>query len=162
MDSQFLEFLGNYLLNVAQGQRQIEQISSWISQGFSGTPDLTDMFGRFYKLHPAYPSSSEDDSDRWQKAIADFQTSLAQYARVWGWVSQADYQNLQRKCEMLETTVEDQRQIIQQLQVLLETAGLGNGELAQQFRSLILDQTNQFQELMKCIGQSFQKNDSSR
>ena len=41
MDRQFLEFWGNYLLSVARGQKQLEDVTRWIRGGFSGVEELT-------------------------------------------------------------------------------------------------------------------------
>jgi hypothetical protein len=47
MDSQFLEFWGNYLLAAAKGQKQLEDLNQWIRQGFSGFEELTAMLKKF-------------------------------------------------------------------------------------------------------------------
>ena len=50
MDRQFLEFWGNYLLSVARGQKQLEDVTRWISGGFSGVEELTALFKKYYGL----------------------------------------------------------------------------------------------------------------
>ena len=62
MDSQFLEFWGNYLLAAASGQKQLEDLNRWISQGFSGCDELTAMFNKFYGLE--HPCNNDSDSTK--------------------------------------------------------------------------------------------------
>jgi hypothetical protein len=50
MDRQFLEFWGNYLLSVARGQKQLEDVTRWIHGGFSGVDELTALFKKYYGL----------------------------------------------------------------------------------------------------------------
>jgi hypothetical protein len=37
MDRHFLEFWGNFLINAAKGQKQMEDMSKWMQQGFEGS-----------------------------------------------------------------------------------------------------------------------------
>jgi len=59
MDRQFLEFWGNFLLNAANGQKQLEDMTHWMKKGFSGFDELTDMFQRFYGLDGLPPDSPD-------------------------------------------------------------------------------------------------------
>jgi hypothetical protein len=58
-----LEFWGNFLINAAKGQKQLEDMSKWMQQGFEGFDELTGMFKKFYGLEhmekdtPAYTSN---------------------------------------------------------------------------------------------------------
>jgi hypothetical protein len=49
MDKYFLEFWGNFLINTAKGQKQMEDMSKWMQQGFEGFDELTGMFRKFWK-----------------------------------------------------------------------------------------------------------------
>ena len=51
MNSQFYEFWGNFLTHVAQGQKQVEDMSAWMKQGYTGADDLATLFRRAYGLN---------------------------------------------------------------------------------------------------------------
>ena len=86
MDRQFLEFWGNYLLSVARGQKQLEDVTRWIRGGFSGVEELTALFKKYYGLEEQSQDSPEN-SAAWEKAAADFKKSFGDYFTIMGWVS---------------------------------------------------------------------------
>jgi len=162
MDSQFLEFLGNYLIQTARWQKLVEQPSPGV------TPDVMDLeeLGKMFKQAcgigaPAEPAFAEY-SRIWQQTIECFESVFTPNARMWGWIPQADYQVLQEKCESLEKTIQKQDQIISQLRSLLEEKGLGQIELMQRYQSLIQNQSDEFQMFMKNFGDSVLKTDGRR
>lgn len=152
MDSQFYEFWGRFLINVAQGQKQVEEMSAWMKKGYAGADDMTALFRRCYGLEA--PDSAHD-RQAWQKAIAEFHNTFAQFTAQWGWVPQAEHQQVLEKCTALEKQVEGQRATIRQLQDLLTQKGLGYSELMQHMQGSIKDQSDQFQELIENIRNAF-------
>lgn len=148
MNRQFLEFWGHFLLNAAQGQKQLEQMTAWMNQDFSGMDDLTAMFSRFYGLVPDKNSQSIDPKT-WMKAVSEFQEAFNQYARLWGWVPQKEHLELIEKCQALETQVKKQQTTIDQLRGLLTEKGHGHAEMFENFQHMVKDQTRQFHSLME-------------
>lgn len=153
MNRQFFEFWGNYFTNVAQGQKQIEEISAWMNKGFSGTDDLTKLFRRCYGLDEPEANASLA-SQKWQKAITEFQENFSQTANTWGWVTKAEHQQVLDKCAVLEKKIQQQQTTISQLRDLLDQEGLGHTELFQHFKNIYEDQSKQFQDLMKSINEA--------
>ncbi|MBT8361214.1 MAG: hypothetical protein HKP41_21355 [Desulfobacterales bacterium] len=153
MNRQFFEFWGNYFTNVAQGQKQIEEISAWMNKGFSGTDDLTRLFRRCYGLDEPEANASLV-SQKWQKAITEFQENFSQTANAWGWVTKAEHQQVLDKCAELEKKIQQQQTTISQLRDLLNQEGLGHTELFQHFKNIYEDQSKQFQDLMKSINEA--------
>ena len=152
MDSQFYEFWGQFLINVAQGQKQVEEMSAWMKKGFAGADDLTELFRRCYGLKAP---DSTSNPQAWQEAIANFQDTFAQFAAQWGWVPQADHQQALEKCAALEKQVEAQQSTIRELRDLLDQKGLGYSQLLQHMQGSLKDQSDQFQALMESIGSAF-------
>jgi uncharacterized protein YoxC len=153
MNRQFFEFWGNYFTNVAKGQKQLEEMSAWMKKGFSGTDELTQLFRRCYGLEEPEPNSSLD-SQKWQKAIAEFQDTFSQTANAWGWVTKTEHQQIIDKCSALEEKIQQQEKTINQLRDLLDKEGLGHSELFQHVKDVYEDQSKQFQELMKSINEA--------
>jgi hypothetical protein len=156
MNSQFYEFWGNFLTHVAQGQKQIEDMSVWMKQGFAGADDLAALFRRCYGLDAP---DGVQDKQAWQDAVAEFQHTFAQFAAQWGWVPQAEHQQVLEKCAALEKQVQAQQNTVQQLRGLLAQKGLGPTELLQHMQGALKEQSDQFQAFMKSIHSAF--NDKS-
>ena len=156
MDSQFYEFWGQFLINVAQGQKQVEEMSSWMKKGYAGADDLAKLFRRCYGLNAADTGNAQDPQ-AWKEAIAQFQDTFSQFAAQWGWVPQVDHQQALEKCATLEKQVEVQQATIRQLRDLLAQKGLGYSELLQHMQGALKDQNDQFQTLMESIGSAFKE-----
>jgi phage tail tape-measure protein len=158
MDSQFYEFWGNFLINVAQGQKQLEEMSDWMKRGFVGVDDLEALFRRCYGLNAPDTGGAQDpDPQAWQAAVAEFQNAFAQFTAQWGGVTQAEHQQVLEKCADLEKQVLSQQATIRQLRDLLAQKGLGYNELLEHMQGSIKDQSDQFQALMESIRSAYVK-----
>ena len=156
MDRQFLEFLGNFLLNAAKGQKQLEDMTRWIGGGFSGFDDLTRMFRKFYDMN-GLPLASPDYTRAWEKASENFKQSYHEWLNLMNVIPKSEYQTLQKKCEILEEKVASQDKTIRQLRKLLSEKGLPYADAVRGFTSMMEQQGYQFQELMNSLGKAFKK-----
>ncbi|MDI7261290.1 MAG: hypothetical protein QME90_15410 [Thermodesulfobacteriota bacterium] len=159
MDKHFLEFWGNFLINVAKGQKQLEDISKWMMQGFKGFEDLTAMFQTFYSLDKL-DKSSPDYLKMWKKAEEDFKKSFKDYLSLLGLVPKEEYLGLVEKYEALKQKVASQEETISHLRMLLGEKVFDPGGVVKGFQDLMQRQKDQFQKLMESIGESFQKKSS--
>ena len=150
MDSQFLKFWGNYLLAAATGQRQLEDLNQWISQGFSGFEELTAMFRKYYGLEAPAPQG-DDASDAWQRAAAEFSDSFNAYLKLMGVVSQSKYRELEQKYNDLEKKVAEQEETIKILRDLLAEEGTYQGETIKALQELVNNQADAFEKLMRNV-----------
>ena len=120
------------MLAAAKGQKQLEDIDRWISQGFSGFEELTAMFGKFYGLER--PRKEDTDSNKaWQNAAADFRNSFNVYLDLMGMVSRDKYRALAQKCAALERKIADQEESIKVLRSLMAEEGTYQGETVKVF-----------------------------
>lgn len=147
MDHHFLKFWGQLLLEAADGQRRLEDLSGWIQSGFTAAGAPADLFRQSYGL----PSGTSTGSDLWQKALHDFQKALEAYAPLWGWVPRERYDRLKRKAEAQAARIAEQERLISQLEGLLTERGLGQAALATRFQNLIEDQQQAFDKLMRAM-----------
>jgi uncharacterized coiled-coil protein SlyX len=158
MDSQFLEFWGNYLLAAARGQKQLEDLNQWISQGFSGFEELTTMFQKYYGLER--PRQEDSDSTKvWQKAAADFHKSFNAYLDLMGVVPKDRYRALEQKYTALQEKTAEQEDTIKVLRKLLAEEGTYQGETVKVFQDLTNKQADAFETLMKSIAVSAKDDD---
>ena len=148
MNRQFLEFWGNYLLQVAKGQKQMEDLAKWSRRGFSSFGDLTTMFRKAYGL-----DELEEDSPEylrtWKKAEEDFRHSFKDYLSLLGVVPREEYVELARKYEELKEKVADQEGTIKYLRELLAEKGLDFGAVTSEFQKIMKKQSDQFHKLIK-------------
>lgn len=156
MDRQFLEFMGIFFLNAAKGQKQLEDMTQWISRGFSGFEELTNMFRKFYGMD-GLPLTSPDYTTALEKASENFKKSYREWLNLMNVVTKSKYQILEKKCEALEEKVATQDKTIRQLQNLLSEKGMPYADAVQGFIEMMERQGCQFQELMDSMGKAFKK-----
>lgn len=154
MDPQFLEFWGHYLLMVARGQRQMEDATQWISQGFKGFEDLTTMFVKLYGLD-SKETGLLPDSGNWNKATTAFSRSLADWMGLMGWVPADEHRTLKRKYNALKERVAAREETIRHLRNLLNKEGNPHAEVILGFAELVQKQTSEFQDLLEGMGKAF-------
>jgi hypothetical protein len=149
VDRRFLEFWGSFFLAAAKGQKQMEDLTRWMSQGFkaAGFEDLTAMFTRAYGLKPL-DAGNEPDGGVWETAARSFERSLMQYMSLMGMVSGEEHRRLQEKCEALEKQCADQQETIAHLRKLLGVGEAGHEEVVKKFQTMLKKQSSQFQELV--------------
>ena len=148
MDSQFLEFWGNYLLAAARGQKQLEDLKQWMHQGFSGFDELTTMFQKYYSLEPRSEKTT-NSTPAWQNAAADFQKSFDAYISLIGGIPKDKYQRLEQQYAVLQKKVADQEETIKVLRGLLSEKGSYQENTAKVFQDLVNKQSDAFKTLMK-------------
>ena len=156
MDRQFLEFLGNFFLNAAKGQKQLEDMTQWIGGGLSGFDELSGMFRKFYGINGLPPASS-DYTRAWEMASENFKKSYHEWLDLMNVIPKSEYQTLEKKCAALEKTVASQDETIRQLRKLLSEKGLPYADTVKGFTRMMEEQGHQFQELMDSLGKAFKK-----
>jgi hypothetical protein len=162
MDRHFLEFWGNFLINVAKGQKQMEDMSKWMQQGFEGFDELTGMFKKFYGLEHM-EKDTPTYMETWKQASENFQKSFKDYLRLMGVVPKDEHLALVKKYEELKEKVADQEETIKHLRMLLEEKKVEiQGELVQGFQEIIEKQSEQFQETMETLSRFFKKDKNKK
>ena len=156
MNRQFYEFWASYFTQVAQGQKQIEDMNALMQQGLTSTRELNELFQRCYGLKLPDPENSEA-SQTWQNAMDDFQQNFEQFAEQWGWVSRRKHQEVLDRCNDLEKQVRQQQEMIEDLRALLHEEGLGHSELFQHINKSLKEQSDQFNALMKSINEAYKE-----
>ena len=152
MNSQFLEFLGNYLIQAARWQKLVNPPSAGNVPPVIDSTDFARLFKQFCSVAGTQESEMPEYLRMWQQSLEHFQSLLGPYAKMWGWVPESDLRNLQEKCEALEKTIRKQEQTISQLRLLVDEKGLGQIDMIQRFQDLIQEQSDEFQKMMRHVG----------
>lgn len=157
MDKRFLEFWGNYLINTAKEQKQMEDLAKWMQQGFEGFNELNVMFNKFYGLEQM-DKDTPSYMEAWKKASENFLKSFDDAMGLMGMVPKGKHLLLIKKYEALKEKVAAQEETINHLRLLLdEKKTESQEELVQGFQDLIEKQSRQFQETMETFGSFFKK-----
>jgi len=155
MDKQFLEFWGNYLLAVAHGQQQMDDLNRWIKQGFTGVQQLNDMFKACYGLQDAGPKTGNFDK-AWQSATATFNASLKEFFDKLGWVPRAEFERLNRENADLKQKTDELKKTVKRLQSLLDKEQPEQTRSVRALEELAHKQTEDFNKLMQSLKDAIQ------
>jgi hypothetical protein len=156
MDKNFLEFWGKFLIEVAKGQKQMEDINKWTSQGLKGFEDLSNMFKKAYGLE-GLKEDNPDSLKMWKTAEMDFTKSYKEYIKLIGMVPRDDYLQLVSKYEQLKEKCALQEETIKHLRMLMDAKSSEYGEVAKGFQELAQNQSDQFQKLLAAFTEAFKK-----
>lgn len=157
MDKYFLEWWGNFLLSVARGQRQMADMDRWLSRGFEGFPDLTEMMKRAYGLADE-PRQTPDTMAQWREANEQFLNSYAELLSSMGVVPKADHLRLVKRYEALKEKADEQEETIRHLRMLVNEKGPDTSEqaaAAEGFQEILQRQTEQFRDLMGSLSRFY-------
>lgn len=150
MDRQFLEFWGNFLLSVARGQRQMEDLERWLQRDSGGFDDLTALFRKAYGLEESGSDNQVPEATgAWKQSEEAFRATFQEYLRAFGVVSLEQHQALVEENERLQGKIAEQEKTIARLQLLLGEKGLLDpDELARKLQGIMENQANAFQKIM--------------
>lgn len=148
MDRHFLRFWGQLLLEAAEGQRRMEDLLRWIQSGLAPSEAPADLFRQSYGL----PPGASAGSDLWQKALEDFRSALNAQAPLWGWVPRERYDRLKRKADRQASRIAEQERLIARLEALVSEKGLDPAGLAARFQTIVDDQHQAFDKLIRAMG----------
>jgi hypothetical protein len=161
MDTQFMEFWGNFLLNAARSQKQLEDMTKWMKGGFTGFEELTSLFRKTYGLEKV-DKESPDFLKMWAGAQENFTKSFKDYLNLLGVVPRDEYLALVKKYEELKEKAASQEETIKHLRMFFSEAKKEEyQDLTGQFDELARKQGEQFEKLMGGFAQLFKKDNPS-
>ena len=157
MDRHFLEFWGNFLINAAKHQKRLEDMATWMQQGFEGFDELTAMFNKFYGLEHL-TKDAPGYMETWETASESFLNSFKDYLGLMGMVPKNEYLAVVKQYEELKEKVSTQEETINHLRLQLEAEKTKSQEkLVQGFQNLIEKQSGEFQKTMEAFSSFFKK-----
>ncbi len=164
MDKQLLEFWGNALINMAKSQEQMESMTKWMHQGMklglNGMEAWTKLCNQ--TLGPAGNSEKsagkkeEDKTDpippqarSWEKSMQDLQASLSGFYDFMGVVPKQEHMRVVQKCEAMKQRIADLEETVKHLRMMQKEENGDQSMVVKDFKRMIAQQTEQFQELIK-------------
>lgn len=148
---------GRWLNATIQGQRQMNSMSQWWERGLEAFGQMNSFYAQIWGL-PAAQQSTTSLFSGWQQAWMPL-FELQQRSLQWmGMVPPHVFQELSKKVSALEEQVRSQAYFIERLQGQLnQREQPGVNEMSNQFKTLIDQQSRQFQQLTTSIGQFFKE-----
>jgi hypothetical protein len=152
MDKNFLEFWGSLLISIARGQKQVEDMTRWLNQDFTGVDSLMAPFKRFYGLDQVSPSKANYE-ELWSKQLKSFQDSFQEYLKLLDVVPRREYQKVQEENQALKKQIVEMERAIKDLRMLVaEKMGSSASEAVKGFQELVFSQMDKFQDMMRSFG----------
>ena len=115
-----------------------------------------DLFRKCYGLNHL-DAGSPDYVALWEKAARDFKKSFKEWLTLFGFVPQETYVAMVEKYETLKEKVSEQEETINHLRALLREKLFDSEGITKGLQDLMERQGDQFQQIMKNMGQFFRK-----
>lgn len=166
MDAKFLELLGNILVGSARNTQQSEQFFQWLQSGFadmgskkppweeSGGNEIFDLFRSWYGLEELSKQPSEYGKVT-EEAFSKFNDSLKDSFLSMGFVPRKEHLELVEKYEKLKAKHAELEETVEHLKMLLQ----GQSDMADQFKDMVNQQGEVYQEMMDQFGTLFSSPD---
>jgi len=161
MNRDFLEFWGNFLLQAAKGQRQLEEAVKWSRLGFE-VLETQKAFWNAWHGAEEEKGKKPGDLDQWKKSAEEFRYSCRELARLFGVVSLEEYEELLRQKEALEKKLEEKKKSASKTRWTGKRVRDVQREMQRELQELTRKQGEQFNELMESIRKFYGQDDSSR
>jgi hypothetical protein len=155
MDRSFYEFWGRYFLALARGRQQMEDVASWVRQGFQGYEGLSEAFRKAYGLDRE--ENPSEAVEFWRQTSDSFLASLREYLALFTVVPREDLEALQRENAELKQAVARLEETIRLQKTLSTDSALDPSGMIEGFQDLMKKQTEEFQKLMDGMGKPFEK-----
>lgn len=153
MDSRFLEFWGNWMLQAAKGQKSLEEMSGWISKSCNGVEEFNRMMRRFCGMEEQPADKSPEAV--WEDSLALFSRAWEEYLILFDVAPKRAFDAAQAENEALKQRVREQEATIRKLRSRLLDQGADVGETVKGIQDLVQKQSSQFKELMSSFGAQF-------
>lgn len=161
MDRKFLEFWGNFLLDAARGQEQVENLSLMVREGFKAFEQQLSLFEKFYGLEKK-PDPAASYPEMWAKATTDFMKSYQEFMGLMGAVSREDYEALSAEHEALKKKFANLEKTLHRKKSRTRGKELDPSVIIKGFDGLMKKQAEQFQTLMASYGKLYEEEKSGK
>lgn len=162
MDKNYFEFWGQSFLNIAKGQRQMEDFNRWLRLWGDGADSMSVLFRRIYGLDKLDKADKEEKYDEtylrvYERAMQSLQDSMKECLRIFDVAPREEFEAVVKERDDLKLKISEQEQTIAQLKTALEGRGKESVQAVSDLQGLIKKQTDQFQELLQAMSKTFEK-----
>jgi hypothetical protein len=163
MDKNFLEFWGQFFMNAAQGQQQLENWNKWFTQSMGGENPFLKTMSMFKPQEIEKPKEAAPEIFEMTKKATDaykevFKATLSMFDMI----SKEDYTKLLNENEQLKEKIAQQQEMIQNVKKQSNNDSFDQEDVVSNLTEIVTNQTKQFQELMNQIGKYYKKDSSKK
>ncbi len=155
MDKNFLEFWGNFLINAAKGQEQIENLQRLANEGFKACEFQMNLFRELYDLKKNTDTPAMNDQI-WEKAVLDFMKSYQEFIGLLGLVPRRTYDELARENDDLKKKITDLEKSLRSRRKKTGRQETDPDLVVKGLEGLMKKQADQFQTLMASYGKLYE------
>ncbi|PKN74572.1 MAG: hypothetical protein CVU52_06625 [Deltaproteobacteria bacterium HGW-Deltaproteobacteria-10] len=162
MDKNILEFLGRALLNAARSQQQLEDMNKIIGQTIGADNPFMQTFLKAFGWQSPEKINGEDIVEFTQKSSEAYKEFFKVYLAMFDVVPKEEYlslkkenEDLKAKLAILETNTDANKKI-------RDKDNYAPEQVIDNLTVIMKNQTQQFQELMKQLNQSYKKGTTTK
>jgi hypothetical protein len=107
MDQPIYKFWEDQFMNLEQTRKQIEDMTKWIMEGFSGFEVPQEPLGKFWDID-FWSAEAQNYMKLWGATAEDFKKHLTYYLDMLGWVPKDEHSELIKQYNRLNEKVANQ------------------------------------------------------
>lgn len=157
MDKNLLEFLGRALLNAAQSQKQLEDMNKIIGENFAVDNPFLKSFLKSIGWQSKEKMKAEDVVEITEKLSAAYMEFIKNYLMLFDIVPKDKHLSLIKENEELKAKVAQLEKIINSHKNTSDKDTYHPEVIMDNLTQIMSNQTQQFQELMKQLNQSYKR-----
>lgn len=157
MDKNLLEFLGRALLSAAQSQKQLEDMNKIIGENFAADNPFLKSFFKSIGWQSQEKMKAEDVVEVTEKLSAAYMEFIKNYLMMFDVVPKDKHLSLIKENEELKAKVAQLEKIINSHKNTSDKDTYHPEVIMDNLTQIMSNQTQQFQELMKQLNQSYKR-----
>lgn len=141
MNKELMDFWGNFFINAAKGQKQMEETADWSRRMVDTLVVWTASFQKLYNLEALVPAAGYQSRD-WNRNDGSQKSLVGGFMKLWGVKNGPgdEHVELIKRYEELKERLMMQEETIRHLRILLEDARRENLSLtASRYRDSAVD-----------------------
>lgn len=165
MDDKFLEFWGNFLIQMARGQKQTNEFFKMMQTGFGAAPGkqktsfpgFDEMFAAWRKMYgiDQYADRTNEYVKVAERTFEEFLKTSREYFSMMGIVPKDEHLSLVEKYEKLKEKCNEQEETIKHLKMLLSAKGIAPKAITGQLEKMAKSQGEMFVKMMSDFNEYF-------
>lgn len=157
MDKNILEFLGRALLNAAQSQQQLEDMNKIVGQTIGADNPFMKTFLKAFGWQNQEKTNGEDIVEFTKKSSEVYNEFFKNYLTMFDVVPKEEYLSLKKENDDLKVKIALLENNTKTDNKIRDKDNYAPEQIIDNLTVIMKNQTQQFQELMKQLNQSYKK-----
>ncbi len=162
MDKNILEFLGRALLNAAQSQQQLEDMNRIIGHTIGTDNPFMQPFLKAFGWQNKEKKNDENTAEFAKKSSEGYKEFFKVYWAMFDIVPREEYLSLKKENDDLKLKIATLETNTKTDKKILDKDNYAPEQIIDDLTVIMKNQTQQFQELMKQLNQSYKKGTTTK